>query len=145
MAAGQRGSYSSRDIPSHSTAGLRGSGYFVLTAIRLYNTSANTQCIIIVYYSLLTFIVTKELLGKRKAVFLPALCVHVQRSVPPRCIYYRPSSILAQKWDPALRPHYHIPHTVQCPKSWESADRTDGYIRCTPYLGRREIKRLSEF
>lgn len=74
--------------------------------------------------------------------YLPALCAHVRRSEQPHCICYRPSSILVQRWDPALEPHFHTPHTAQCQKSWASADRRGGYIHCIPYL--RKAKRDSQ-
>ena len=73
-------------------------------------------------------------------IFLPALCVHVQKNAPPHCIYYRPSSILVQKQDPALKLHYHTPHIVQSPKSSKNAGRMDGYIHCIPCLGKADMK-----
>lgn len=66
--------------------------------------------------------------------FLPAPCVHVQRSAQPRCIYYRPSSTLVLRWDPAPKPHSHTQHTARCPESWGNAGRMGECIRYIPYL-----------
>ncbi len=100
-----------------------------------YKTCANTECDPVLYT--LDF---SEIGHDVWGSFLPALCVHVQRSAPLHCIYYRPSSILVHRWDPAPKPHLHTPHTAQCQKNWENADMMDGYIHYIPYLREADEK-----